>query len=285
MVAIGGKGSAVRYLVATLVVALLATLVGPGSTASAVDDAAPAAATEPASQRAPATPAATTINTAGLAGAVGAVAAALNPRVVEVFGDSILWRLSTGWLGTRLAQKGAQGILGGAPATGPLDYQGAWLTYIWWYGLVYRPNVLIIGACCAYGVEAQSLSRDNAGRIIYPGSESMYDYWELVMFYIALVATYYGARVYIHETPTPVPGSYYDLLYGQMISRLNESYRKIADLVPNTYLMKWDSFLTYGGQWVYNHPTYGNVRQADGEHLTDTSQPIAADYIIKLLYG
>ncbi|MCU1454277.1 MAG: hypothetical protein JWN46_2423 [Acidimicrobiales bacterium] len=187
-------------------------------------------------------------------------------RRVLFVGDSLTF-FGQPQLTAEMQAHGVAVAFAGAPGTGLLSGQDHWLTAIAAQVRSFRPDVVVIEACCNYAyLEAGYTAAD--GSVVAPDSPAMYAEWTRAARTAVREASAGGASVY--WVVTPDAGPQIGRNFRIRIQRFNAISAALG--VP---LIDWRATVEPGG--VYTRSIGGaQVRRADDLHLTDTGSQLVA---------
>jgi hypothetical protein len=186
-------------------------------------------------------------------------------------GDSLM--IESAWqLATRFGQDGVQARFVGYPGTGLLSGQGWWNREITHAVDTWKPDVVVIEACCNYRMAEPGYFLDD-GTVIDGGSPQMYEQWATQANDAVERAGAHGADVYWVVTPAADeelwPG------FGERIDRFNEIYAG-TDATP----IDWRGVVTPDGEFRSTMEIDGTdvkIRKDDGLHFTSEGIDVLVD--------
>jgi hypothetical protein len=184
-------------------------------------------------------------------------------RRVLFVGDSLMFGASS-QLEWRFESAGAQTRFVGGYGSGLLSGQGWWVREIEHQVATWKPDVVVIEACCNYGV-GEPLYRMPDGARVSSQTDDMYAWWQDRAEAAASAAGRYGAEVF--WVTTPAADAKLWPLYEDRIPRFNEI---AADL--DVTLIDWRGALTPDGTFVETVEVDGEavrIRATDGLHLAE----------------
>jgi len=191
-------------------------------------------------------------------------------RVLFV-GDSLMLGAS-GEIERRFEEAGAETRFVGGYGTGLLSGQGWWVREIEEQVDTWRPDVVVIEACCNYGI-GEPLFRTPEGVKVTPDTEDMYTWWAAQAEDAVDAAGAAGAAV--SWVTAPAADDELWPLYTERIPRFNEI---VDDL--GVARIDWSATLTPEGTFRATAPIDGKdvrIRDADGLHLTEAGNRLVVE--------
>jgi hypothetical protein len=182
-------------------------------------------------------------------------------RVLFV-GDSLTFEAAS-QLEARFRDVGVETRFVGYPGTGLLSGQGWWNRELTHAVETWKPDVVVLQACCNYRTVEPGFELDD-GTTIAAGSAAMYDEWEAQARDAVERAGARGAEVFWVTTPAASEQMW--PIYQERITRFNEIYASLG-----VELIDWAGVLTPDGTFASTLPIDGEevkVRDDDGLHFT-----------------
>lgn len=187
-----------------------------------------------------------------------------------IVGDSLSFNAQSD-IDAMWARHNARATWVGGPGQSPLNRTSTWRADITNAINSSNPQIVVYEACCNYanGSEDELYIDPNTGQPVPRDSARMFQLWEQVVRGDLNAAHARGAKVWLVESPPPVPGSLYALIgFDVRVTKINAIYSKIAGDTPWVKLIRWDTAFTdpNTGKTATSLPCCGVVRAADGLH-------------------
>lgn len=198
-------------------------------------------------------------------------------RRVLFVGDSLMFGASS-QLEWRFEAAGAETRFVGGYGSGLLSGQGWWVREIDHQVATWKPDVVVIEACCNYGV-GEPLFRMPDGTRVTSQTEDMYTWWQRQAEDAAAAAGRYGAEVFWVTTPAASEKLWPS--YVDRIERFNEISAQL-DVRP----IDWRQALTPDGTFVEELDIEGTptrVRASDGLHLAEAGNELVVEVTYRAL--
>jgi hypothetical protein len=193
-----------------------------------------------------------------------------NQRILFV-GDSLVFEASL-QMDARFEEAGVETRYVGHPGTGLLSGQGWWNREVSHAVETWRPDVVVLEACCNYRMAEPGYQLAD-GTTIQPGSAAMYAEWESKANDAVDRAGRYGASVFWVTTPAASPELW--PAYQDRIARFNEIYAGLG-----VELIDWNAVLTPDGTFTPTVDVDGQevkVRDDDGLHFTAAGNALVVE--------
>jgi hypothetical protein len=215
-------------------------------------------------------------------------ATAEDPLAVErvlLLGDSVMQQAFDA-IERPLVRDGVQVGYAGGPGSGPLFPQGDWSAQLADWLETFQPDVVVMEACCDYTDYADDLYVDADGNEVLPGTDEMFEAWDLEMQALISQVEATGAPVlFVQPAPVQTNGFYGPI--EQQVSRLREVYADYGDL-PGVELLDWGEILAPEGEFTWEVEANGRsarVRAEDGVHNTELGNALVARATLDAIFS
>jgi hypothetical protein len=211
-----------------------------------------------------------------------------DPAVVErvlLMGDSVMQQAYPA-IESRLVRDEVQVGYAGGPGTGPLFPQDDWLGQMDDWMTRFRPDVVVIEACCDYTDFADELYVDPEGNEVLPGTDAMFVAWEAEARQLIERATADGTPL-LWVMPPPVQTNGFYGPIEEQVDRLREMYEGFGE-IQGVSLLEWDEAVAPDGTFTWDAAgpdgDSARARADDGVHMTEFGNVLLARTTLAAIY-